>query len=168
MAVLPSCVAQSIYRHKISDEFDNERNPPSNSRVIGPERLKIAVLNLVSPIETTFLNQPKLHKVVKGTRSWMRSIMSKIHQVTQKLFALELLKIAVFHLVSTIVHISWSVWTKVAQSIYRQKILDEFDNEWNPPSNTEVICPWIIENHSLSYVYSPFVITLGPTFIDGF
>ena len=35
------------------------------------ELLKIAVLNLVSGIETTFLNQsgPKLHKVFIGTRS---------------------------------------------------------------------------------------------------
>ena len=51
--------------HMISDEFNNERNLPSNSRVIGPERLKIAVFNLVSAIETTILNQsgPKLHKV---------------------------------------------------------------------------------------------------------
>ena len=32
------------------------------------------------------------------------------------------------------------------QSIYRHKLSDEFDNEWNPPSNSEVIGPWIIEN----------------------
>ena len=36
---------------------------------MGPERLKIAVYNLVSAIETSFLNQsgPKLHKVFIGT-----------------------------------------------------------------------------------------------------
>ena len=53
---------------------------PSNSRVIGPERLKLAVFNLVSAIETIFLYQsgPKLHKVFISTRSRMSSIMSKI------------------------------------------------------------------------------------------
>ena len=67
-----------------------------------PEILKIAVLDLVSTIETTFLNQsgPKLHKVFIGTRSQMSSIMSEIRPVTLKLFALELLKIAVLNLVS--------------------------------------------------------------------
>ena len=84
-------LAWSVYGHKISDEFDNERNLPSISRVIGPERLKIAVFNLVSAIETTFLNQsrPKMHKVFIGTRSWMSSIMSEICPVKQKLFAFE-------------------------------------------------------------------------------
>ena len=55
------------------------------------ELLKIAVLNLVSAIETTFLNQsePKLHKVFIGTRSRMSSIMSEIHLVTPKLLALK-------------------------------------------------------------------------------
>ena len=81
------------------------------------ELLKIAVLNLVDVIETTFLNQsgPKLHKVFIGTRSRMSSIISEIHihVITRKLFALELLKIVM-------------------------------------------------------YVYSPFVITLAPTFIDRF
>ena len=61
------------------------------------ELLKIAVLNLVSAKETTFLSQsgPKLHKVFIGTRSQMRSIMSEIRLVAPKLFALELLKIVV-------------------------------------------------------------------------
>ena len=78
----------SINLDKISDEFDNGRNP---SRVIGPERSKIAVFNLVSPIETTFLNQPrpKLHKVFIVTRSRMSSLMSEIRLVTRKLFALK-------------------------------------------------------------------------------
>ena len=69
-----------------------------------PEILKIAVLDLVSTIETTFLNQsgPKLHKVFIDTRSRMSSIMSKIGTVTWKLFALKLLKIAVLNLVSAI------------------------------------------------------------------
>ena len=40
-----------FYGLKIKDEFDNERNPPSNSRVTGPERVKIAVFNLVRAIE---------------------------------------------------------------------------------------------------------------------
>ena len=77
---------------------------PSNSRVNAPEILKIAVFDLVSTIETTFLNQPgpKLHKVFIDTRSWMSSRMSKIGPVTQKLFALELLKIAVLNLFSAI------------------------------------------------------------------
>ena len=77
---------------------------PVTPRVIGPDRLKIAVFNLVSAIETTFLNQsgPKLHKVFIGTRSRMSSIMSKILPVTRKLFALELLKIALLNLVSAI------------------------------------------------------------------
>ena len=43
-------------------------------------------------------------------------------------------------------HISQSIWTKVAQNIYRHKILDEFNNEGNQLSNTKVICPWFIEN----------------------
>ena len=38
--------------HKISDAFHNELNPRSNSIVIGPERLKNAVLNLIGVIET--------------------------------------------------------------------------------------------------------------------
>ena len=66
--------------------------------------LKIAVLNLVGAIETTFLNQsePKLHLVFIGTLSQMSSILSKIRPITQKLFALQLLKIAVLNLVSAI------------------------------------------------------------------
>ena len=66
--------------------------------------MKIAVFDLVSTIETTFLNQsgPKLHKIFIGTRSQMSLIMSKIRPVTRKLFALELLKIAVMNLVSVI------------------------------------------------------------------
>ena len=77
---------------------------PVTQKLFALELLKIAVLNLVSTIETTFLNQsgPKLHKVFIGTRSRMSLIMSKIGPVTPKLFALELLKIAVLNLVSTI------------------------------------------------------------------
>ena len=77
---------------------------PVTQKLFALELLKIAVLNLVSTIETTFLNQsgPKLHKVFIGTRSRMSLIMSKIGPVTQKLFALELLKIAVLNLVSAI------------------------------------------------------------------
>ena len=72
------------------------------------ELLKIAVLNLVSAIETTFLNQsgPKLHKVFIGTRSWMSLIMSKIRPVTTKLFALELLEIVVYVCIFTICYCS--------------------------------------------------------------
>ena len=101
-------VAQSIYRHKISDEFDNEQSRPSNTEVICPKLLKIAVLYLVSSIETTFLNQsgPKLHKVFIGTRSRMSSIMSKICPVTTKLFALELLEIVVYVCIFTICYCS--------------------------------------------------------------
>ena len=68
------------------------------------ELLKIAVLNLVRPIETTFLKQsgPKLYKVLIGTRSQMSSIMSKIGPVTPKLFALELLEIVVYVCIFTI------------------------------------------------------------------
>ena len=60
------------------------------------------MFKFVRATETTFLNQsgPKLHKVYIGIRSWMSSIMSRIHPVTRKLFALELLKIAVLNLVS--------------------------------------------------------------------
>ena len=60
--------------------------------VIGPERLKIAVFNLVSTIETTFLNQcgPKLHRVsFIGSRSQRSSIMSEILLVTTELLALK-------------------------------------------------------------------------------
>ena len=70
------------------------------------ELLKIAVLNLDSAIETTFLNQsgPKLHKVFIGTRSQMSSIMSEIRLITPKLFDLELLKIDVHVCTITIGH----------------------------------------------------------------
>ena len=66
--------------------------------------MKIAVLDLVSTIETTFLNQsgPNVHKVFIGTRSQMSSIFSGIQPVTRKLFALELLKVAVLNIVSAI------------------------------------------------------------------
>ena len=113
----------SVYGHKISNEFNNEQNPPSNSRVIGLERLKIAVLNLGSMIETWFVNQSglKLHKVFISSRPWISSIMREIHPETLKLVVLELLKIAVWTLIPWD-HISKSVWTKVAQSIYRHKI----------------------------------------------
>ena len=79
---------------------------PVTRKLFALELLKIAVLNLVSAIETTFLNQagPKLHKVFIGTRSRMSSIMSEIGQVTPKLFALELLKIAVYVCILTICH----------------------------------------------------------------
>ena len=68
------------------------------------ELLKIAVLNLVSVIETIFLNQsgPKLHKVFIGIRSQIGSIMSKTRLVTLKLFALELLEIVVYVCIFTI------------------------------------------------------------------
>ena len=71
---------------------------PVTRKLFDPELLKIAVLNLVSAMETTYLNQsgPKLHKVFTGARSRMSSIMSEIGLVTLKLFALELLKIAVY------------------------------------------------------------------------
>ena len=77
------------------------KNLAGNSGVIGPERWEIAVFNLVSTIDTTFLSQsgPKLHKVFIGTRSWMRC---EICLVTQKLFTLELLKIAILNIVSLI------------------------------------------------------------------
>ena len=97
--------------------FDNERNPPGYSRVIGHERLKIAVFNLVNAIETTFLNLsgPKLHKVFMSIRSRMCLIMTEIHLVTRKLFALELLKIAVLNLISDDRGlISQSIWTKLS------------------------------------------------------
>ena len=86
------------------EELNIEPNPNGNMGVIGPKRLKIAVFNLVSRIETTFLNQsgPKLHKIFIGTRSWMSSIKSEIHLVTRELFPLELLKIAVLSLVRAI------------------------------------------------------------------
>ena len=71
---------------------------PVAQKLFALELLKIAVLNLVSAMETTFLNQswPKLHKVFIGTRSQMNSIMSKILPVTPKLFARELLKMGGF------------------------------------------------------------------------
>ena len=126
------------------DEFDNERSPPSNSRVIAPEILKIAVFDLVSTIETTFLNQsgPKLHKVFIDTRSRMSSIMSKISPTTQKLFALELMKIAVLNLVSTIetTFLNQS-GPKLHKVFIGTRFSDEFDNEQNQPNNTEVIRP---------------------------
>ena len=43
-------------------------------------------------------------------------------------------------------HISQLIWTKVAQSIYRHKILYQLDNKQNLLTNTEVILSWIIEN----------------------
>ena len=71
------------------------------------ELLKIAVLNLVSTIETTFLNlsRPKLHKVFIGTRYQMSSIMREIRLVTPKLFGFELLKIVVYVCLVTICHL---------------------------------------------------------------
>ena len=77
---------------------------PTTQKLFALELLKIAVLNLVSAIETTFLNQSghKLHKVFIGTRSQMSSIMSKICPVTPKLFALELLEIVVYVCILTI------------------------------------------------------------------
>ena len=77
---------------------------PVTRKLFTLELLKIDVLNLVSQIESTFLNQsgPKLHKVFIGTRSRINSIMSEIRPVTRKLFTLELLKIDVLNLVSQI------------------------------------------------------------------
>ena len=71
---------------------------PVALKLFALELLKIAVLTLVSAIETTFLNQsgPKLHRVFIGTSSQMSSIMSKIGPVTPKLFALELLEKVVY------------------------------------------------------------------------
>ena len=104
---------------------------------------------LVGAIETTFLNQsgPNLHEVFMATRSQMSSIMSEICPVTPELMPLKYWKLAVLDLVSTIetTFLNQS-GPKLHQSIYRHKISDEFDNEQNQPSNTEVICPWIIEN----------------------
>ena len=77
---------------------------PVTRKLFALELLKIAVLKLVSAIETTFLNQsgPKLHEVFIGTRSQMSSMMSKIHPVTPRLFALELLEIVVYVYIFTI------------------------------------------------------------------
>ena len=77
---------------------------PVSLKLFALELLKIAVLNLVSTIETTFLNQsgPKLHKVFIGTRSQMSSIMSKIRPITPKLFNLDLLEIVVYVCIFTI------------------------------------------------------------------
>ena len=46
---------------------------------------------LVSPIETTFLNQsgPNLHEVFMGTRFQMSSILGEIHLVTPELLPLK-------------------------------------------------------------------------------
>ena len=46
---------------------------PVTRKLFALELLKIAILSLVSTVETTFRNQsgPKLHKVFIGTRSWM-------------------------------------------------------------------------------------------------
>ena len=81
---------------------------PVTQKLFALELLKIAVLNLVSAIEITFLNQsgPQLHKVFIGTRSQMSLIMSEICLVTPKLFALELLKIVVCICLFTICHCS--------------------------------------------------------------
>ena len=74
----------------------------------------------------------------------MSSLMSEIHPVTPELLAW---KIAVFNLVSAIetTFLNQS-GPKVHRFIDRHKLQDEFNNEQNLPSNTEVICPWIIEN----------------------
>ena len=77
---------------------------PITRKLFALELLKIAVLNLVSAIETTFLNQsePKMYKVFIGIGSRMSSIMSEIRPVTRKLFALEWFRIAVLNLVSAV------------------------------------------------------------------
>ena len=79
---------------------------PVTRNLFALELLKIAVLNLVSAMETTFLNQSgtKLHKVFMGTSSRVSSIMSEIRLVTPKLFALELLKTVVYVRIFTICH----------------------------------------------------------------
>ena len=53
-------VAQSIYKHKIWNEFDNGQNPYSNMEVIFPWMMEICVFNPVSATEITFLNQSEL------------------------------------------------------------------------------------------------------------
>ena len=95
---------QYLRRACIRESINSFRG--NNSGVIAPEILKIAVFDLVSTIETTFLNQcgPKLHKVFIGTRSQMSSIMSEIGPVARKLLALELLKIVVYVCIFTICH----------------------------------------------------------------
>ena len=57
---------------------------PVTRKLFALELLKIAVLNFVSAIETTFLNQsgPNLHEVFMATRSRMGSIMSDIRPET--------------------------------------------------------------------------------------
>ena len=79
---------------------------PVTRKIFALELLEIAVLILVSAIETTFLNEsgPKLHKVFIGTRSQKSLIKSEIRLVTLKLFALELLKIVVYVCIFTICH----------------------------------------------------------------
>ena len=64
---------------------------PVTRKLFALELLKIAVLNLVSAIETTFLNQsgPNLHEVFMATRSRMGSIMSDIRPVTPELMPLK-------------------------------------------------------------------------------
>ena len=68
----------------------------SKIRPVTPELLplkilKIAVFDLVSTRDTTFLNQtgPKMHKVFISTRSQMSLIMSKIGPVTPELLPLK-------------------------------------------------------------------------------
>ena len=115
---------------------------------VRPSCVRPSTFFLVSTMETTFLNQsgPNLHEVFMGTRSRMSSIVCEIRLVT-RVIGPERLKIAVFNLVSKIeTRFSQLVCTKAAQSIYRHMTSDEFDNERNPPSNSEVNCPGIIEN----------------------
>ena len=109
---------------------------------------------LVSTIETTYLNQsgPILHEVFIGTESRMSSIMSEIHPVTW-VIGLERLKIAVFWPCwCNRDHISQSIWTRVAQGICGHKILDEFDNDQNPPSNTEFFALELLKIAALNLV----------------
>ena len=60
----------------------------------------------------------------------MNSIMSEIRLITQELFVLEILEIAVLNLLSKDRNlISQSIWAKVAKSIFKHETADELDHE---------------------------------------
>ena len=116
-------LAWSVYGNKISDVFHNERNPPSNCRVIGPEGLKITVFNLVSPVETTFLNQsgPKLHKLFIGTLS--HEFNNDQNPSNMEVICPWIIENCCFEPCELDRDlISQSIWTKLAWSVYGHKI----------------------------------------------
>ena len=113
---------QNVYSHKISDEFNFERNWTSMLRVICPWIWKNAIFYFVYTLAPLFIDQsrPNMVKMYIAIRSGMSSILSEIGRSGQELSALEFEKNIIFYFVYTLAlsFLKWSSSSFVTMHIF--------------------------------------------------